>query len=125
VPLGVPEVTAYSYDVVGNLDTVRLPNGVVSDYDYDDLNRLTRLRHFEDANDNSVLDGGETLLADYQYTLRSDGTRSRAVETNDLGDVTTIDWLYDEVGRLVEERYDAAGTDFDSISRCPQFRRAR
>jgi YD repeat-containing protein len=36
-----PEVTDYIYDLLGNLDKTRLSNGVISDYDYDALNRLT------------------------------------------------------------------------------------
>lgn len=40
-----PEVTDYVYDLLGNLDQVGLPNGVVSDYDYDNLNRLSSFRN--------------------------------------------------------------------------------
>jgi hypothetical protein len=29
--------------------------------------------------------------------------------------VTTIDWVYDQLGRLTEERYDATGTANDYI----------
>ena len=34
-----PEVTDYFYDLLGNLDQVRGPNGVIADYDYDALGK--------------------------------------------------------------------------------------
>ena len=104
--LGTAEDTVYTYDLLGNLDKVTLPNGVVSDYDYDVLNRLELLRHFEDANDNGIFDTGESLLAEFDYELLLDGKRSSVTETDEDGNQTYIDWVYDELGRLVfEESY--------------------
>ncbi len=107
-PLGTPEDTLYTYDALGNLDAVSLPNGVVSDYDYDLLNRLELLRHFEDIDEDGVFDTGESLLAEFDYELLLDGKRSGVTETDEDGNQTAIDWVYDELGRLVfEESYSA------------------
>ncbi len=113
----VSEQTTYRYDDVGNLNQVEHPGGVIADYDYDALHRLVLLRHFADDGDDLYEAGIDTLLAEFDYTVATDGKRSRVVETNDLGDVTTIDWLYDALGRLTEERYDAEGTASDFIAR--------
>jgi YD repeat-containing protein len=39
------EVSTNTYTLVGNLSTVSRPNGVVTTYLYDSLNRLTNLTH--------------------------------------------------------------------------------
>lgn len=105
-----PEVTDYVYDLLGNLEQVRLPNGVISDYDYDSLNRLETLRTYKDVNANRVWDSAvDQLLAEYDYDLAADGKRSGVTEETLVDSVleeTRIDWLYDALGRLVEEDYD-------------------
>lgn len=119
------EQTTYSYDISGNLDEVQLPNGVISDYVYDDLNRLDDLIHYrENGGGVGYQDGTDELVARYDYRVRADGKRERVVETDDLGNTTTIDWTYDELGRLIEERYDfddptnsALDNTYDYISR--------
>ena len=107
-PLGTSEVTAYTYDLLGNLDTVTLPNEVISDYVYDQLNRLDNLTHYEpeggSGDPNSYLDND--VLAKFDYELLLDGKRASVTETDENGDQTYIDWVYDELGRLVfEESY--------------------
>ena len=109
-PLGTSEVTAYTYDLLGNLDTVTLPNEVISDYVYDQLNRLDNLTHYEpeggSGDPNSYLDND--VLAKFDYELLLDGKRASVTETDENGDQTYIDWVYDELGRLVfEESYSA------------------
>jgi RHS repeat-associated protein len=122
-----PEVTDYVYDLLGNLDQVRLPDGVVSDYDYDNLNRLAQLREFKDGpgsvHQNQYEDGVDILLAEYDYDLLADGKRSGVTEqVDDDGDpetalkTTRIDWLYDNLGRLSREVYDGYGTDLDFVA---------
>jgi hypothetical protein len=104
-------VTDYVYDMLGNLDKVRLPNGVVSDYDYDDLNRLELLREFKDVNANNEYNSDvDTLLAQYDYDLLADGKRSGVTEQIDHDAIpstplqtTRIDWFYDNLGRLTRE----------------------
>jgi YD repeat-containing protein len=79
-----PETTEYRYDLVGNLDKVRLPNEVVSDYTYDQLNRLTQLKTFDDdyaSGTDWVFDeANENLLAQFDYDLLLDGKRSGVTE---------------------------------------------
>lgn len=96
------------HDAIGNRDTVTMPNGVVTNYDYDALNRLDL---------ETVTQAGGTLLATYDYVLRADGTRDASTETvrNDDGSygTTSIDWAYDALSRLTGETYDAPGTAAD------------
>ena len=119
-PLAVPEVTEYRYDANGNLDVeirhVDATTDYVTDYVHDELNRLTELRHFDDDNDAVYEPGVDTLLAEYLYTLRADGLRVRADETDANGD-TSFDWVYDELGRLTEETYDGPGTADGYVAR--------
>jgi fibro-slime domain-containing protein/RHS repeat-associated protein len=115
--------TLYIYDKDGNLDKVRTPNGVVADYDYDNLNQLTFLRNFKDNGDNVFQSGTDVALAEYTYTVNADGQRTHAIEkldvngdnTLDASDTTNIDWVYDELGRLTEERYDSYDNSLDDI----------
>ncbi len=112
-----PEVTDYVYDLLGNLDQVRLPNGVVSDYDYDSLNRLDLLREFNDSNSNHVYDDGvDTLLAEYDYELAADGRRTGVTEkilVDQTLEETQIDWLYDDLGRLIQEESESDNSAYD------------
>ena len=118
-PLATPEVTNYRYDPVGNLDLVFLPNGIVTDYLYDDHNRLVDEIHYspdtppgstpEDLSENAI-------LTRFQYTVRADSNRTAVTETNDLGQTTIITWDYDALARLTEEVYsgfDAAGASLN------------
>jgi YD repeat-containing protein len=101
--LATPKTTTYTYDPVGNLDTVTLPNGQVSDYDYDDLNRLDVL---------TVRDAQSDKLFEQDYTLASDGQRESVLEKRYDGtsgtpfSTTFIDWTYDALNRLTGETRD-------------------
>jgi YD repeat-containing protein len=50
--------TGYGYDAVGNLQTMKYPNGLTNGYQYDALNRLTNL----------VWKNGTTALANFAYS---------------------------------------------------------
>ena len=108
------DVTTYSYDLVGNLSRVKLSNGLVTDYFYDELNRLVKQANYIDSGSVAgQFDDDDLLRASFEYELDVFGNRTHAVEkTNDdpddnSGTVTTaIDWVYDDLGRLVEEDYD-------------------
>lgn len=65
-----PEITRYTYTKTGSRDTVTLPNGVVTRYLYDSLDRLTNLTHTANG----------VLLASYTYQLHATGRRTNAVE---------------------------------------------
>src|SRR5207244_6669286 len=80
-------------------ESVTFPNGTVSLYKYDSLNRLTNLTHTASNN---------VLLASYSYTLHVTGRRRHATEvllnTDDSTYVTnTFDWAYDGMYRLTNE----------------------
>jgi RHS repeat-associated protein len=91
------ETTTYHYDVVGNRSEVDLPNGVVSTYRYDDLNRLTNLVH----------QAGVTNLAVYTYQLDKTGRRTNAIEVlqqeGGTYQTNTLNWQYDGMYRLTNE----------------------
>ncbi len=91
-------VTNYTYDSVGDKLTETLPNGIVTTYSYDDLNRLT------DVNETK----GTTSLFSQHYVLNGDGTRASSHEVQLQSDNTTsltIDttWTYDADDRLIGE----------------------
>ncbi len=127
-PLAVQdqEVTWYFYDAVGNLDYQQWVKGndpastLTTDYKYDALNRLIRERQFGPetgvGDPNSYLDNTE--LADYEYTVDTDGQRIKLEESLLLSDGVTIrtaeiDWLYDDLGRLTQERLDSSDDSLD------------
>ncbi|MDY0170795.1 MAG: RHS repeat-associated core domain-containing protein, partial [Thermoguttaceae bacterium] len=115
-----PEATRYEYDLVGNLLRERKPNGVVADHVYDSLNRLDVLREFLDNNGNGVFDAGDDLLTWFDYTVRADGRRTGAVEQfwiDGAMQQNTIDWSYDNLGRLVDEVFDHYDDAFDQTDR--------
>ncbi len=94
--------TLYTYHPSGAPHTVSLPNGVVTTYKYDALNRL-------DLEEVRQSDG--TLLARYDYHVRVDGLRAKVEERRrEAGGTTfsdvTITWAYDDAGRLTKESRD-------------------
>ncbi|PWU19131.1 MAG: hypothetical protein C5B50_07315, partial [Verrucomicrobia bacterium] len=95
--VAINETTTYTYDKVGNRSTVALPNGVVTYYAYDTLNRLTNLTH----------QAGTTNLATYTYALDLTGRRTNAVEVlrQEDGSYLTITqrWAFDQMYRLTNE----------------------
>ncbi len=104
------ETTSYGYDLIGNLDYTELPNGVVSDYIYDAMNRLDALYHFVDLDaDHTYDDGTETLLSSYDYTVNLAGLRTAVTEIDDSDNQVDITWTYDALNRLTEEVRDLVG----------------
>src|SRR5258706_8001820 len=63
--------TDYDYDLAGNLDHVKLPNGDVEDYDYGHLNRLEKL---------TTTHVGNFELFEQTYTLKSNSQRDYVIE---------------------------------------------
>jgi len=72
--------TQYSYDPASNLATVSYPNGLTSNFTYDDLNRLKSLNG-------------------YQYQLGPTGNRTSATEPGGRAQR----WTYDGIYRLTNE----------------------
>ena len=83
-------VSTYTYDAAGNRASVTYPNGNVTSYSYDLLNRLTGV-----SNETSV----GAVLSSYTYTLEADGKRNSVVEA----DGRQVDYVYDAVNRLTRE----------------------
>lgn len=50
----------YTYETWGSRKSLTLPNGVVTSYSYDDMLRLTRIKH---------VDSQSTLLASFNYEV--------------------------------------------------------
>src|SRR5439155_13375934 len=75
-----------------------LPNGIITTYLYDELNRLTNISHAL---------GGTNLQSSYSYQLHATGRRTNAVEIlhqeNDLWLTNTLSWAYDGMYRLTNE----------------------
>ncbi len=82
-------ITDYDYDRVGNLIETTLPNGVVENRNYDNLDRLIYL---ENVNGNNV-------ISSYDYTLDNVGNRTRIEEE----DGRIIEYEYDALYRLTKE----------------------
>jgi RHS repeat-associated protein len=95
------DITYYAYNPVGSLETVTYPNGNVSEYTYNAVNRLTNLTNWQTS-------AKLTPLSSYQYTLSPDGQRTKAIETTAAGS-TEIAWTYDDLNRLIAEDYNAPG----------------
>ncbi len=121
----VNDITTYQYDAVGNLAFVIVAADVpgsstVSQYTYDELNRLDLLEHYFDANNNQQFDAGDRRLATFDYEVRADGRRTGVTEeTYDIAGLltqtNTIAWVYDGLNRLVAEYFDGEGTTHDFI----------
>ncbi|HEV2293863.1 MAG TPA: RHS repeat-associated core domain-containing protein [Tepidisphaeraceae bacterium] len=100
-----PLPTRYGYDAAGRRDLVILPNGVTTDYDFDAVNRLELV---------TIEKSDGTLLSSYDYVVRADGQRDAATESVRQDDGSyrnvSIDWVYDNLNRLMREVYDVIGT---------------
>jgi RHS repeat-associated protein len=101
VTLSTPQVTTYTYDLVGDLQSVTDPNSVKTTYGYDDLNRLT---------DETVADGSRNIFTQH-FDLASNGDREDVIEkrydnSGNLFSTTKVAWTYDADDRLLTETRD-------------------
>jgi len=110
--LGSPETVRYIYDIIGNLDKAIQANGIITDYRYDNLNRLKEITHYapdatpEDLTDNSILQR-------FVYDYYQDGNKSKESFTDAQGQTHTWEWVYDQLGRLLAETHDNANNSLD------------
>lgn len=88
-------VSTYAYDLVGNRQSLTLPNATVATYQYDALNRLTVLTN--SRSDNSI-------ISRYAYTLSPSGQRTRVDETTPNGNARVVIYTYDDMYRLTGEQ---------------------
>ena len=121
VALSSPEVTRYSYDLLGNLVRQDMPNGVITVYTYDRLNRLDTLTHYRSTGGSPVSDldmSDNPKIAEFDYTVRADGQRTRLdekfwVDADQTPDIeNTYRWTYDGLERLVDEVFE---TNLDDL----------
>jgi YD repeat-containing protein len=84
------ELTRYTYDGVGNLTNVTLPNGAAYTYTYDAAHRLTQIA---DAQNNRIV-----------YTLDAAGNRTREETYDNNGTlIQTHSRLFDALNRLWQD----------------------
>ncbi len=70
-----PETTTQNYDLLGRMDYTELPNSVVEDYTFDNMDRLDIMRHFQSDSNNANL--ADNVLKDmFDYSYRADGKRT-------------------------------------------------
>lgn len=117
-----PETTIHHYDILGRMDFTELPNSVVQDYTFDNMDRLDVMRHYQsDANNANLADN---VLKDiFDYTYRLDGKRiglneafgGSGVGPNPVNPTLTTNytWTYDNAGRLVSEVLDSSDNSLD------------
>ncbi len=117
VPLSVAEQVDYVYGLSGLLEEIHLPGDVITDYQFDELDRLDLVRTFRDTDgDDAYTAGVDALLAEFDYDVRADGKRTGVTETDDQGRTTRIDWDYDDIGRLIRESYNSFDDSLDFIA---------
>src|SRR5208282_5607541 len=85
--------TKYTYDNVGNLQSLTYQNGVVHTYAYDARNRLTNLGV------NGTVNGAPGPIASYVYTVDASGHRTSVTELSGR----TVNYAYDNLYRLTSE----------------------
>ena len=61
-----PESTTYHYDLLGRMDYTEMPNSVVEDYTFDNMDRLDVIRHYaSDGNNANLTDNVLKDIFDY------------------------------------------------------------
>jgi len=98
---------SYTFDAVGNLQSLHYGNGVTNLYQYDALNRLTNL----------VWNHSGSALGSFYYQLGKTGSRTNLAETvNTTG--RNYNWAYDRLYRMTNETISGVGGvayQFDAV----------
>ena len=87
--------TTYTYDVNGNRASTTYPNGVVTTYEYNEINALVK---------QVSKDKDGKVLTSFEYTIGDNGERLSVKETG-----RTVEYSYDKLNRLTKETV-TAGT---------------
>jgi len=110
--LATPLVTTDAYDAAGNKTSEILPDGELTTWNYDDLNRLTSMSEVQ----------GTTTLFTQSFTLNDDGTRASSDQTQLQPDGSVVSthttWSNDALGRLTSETLTSTsnpGLDYTDI----------
>ena len=102
--------TSYTYDAVGNLTGFAYPNGVLTSYGYNALNRLTTMQSTCATGTGCGAPG--TALATYAYTLGPAGNRLSVAELSGR----TVNYGYDDLYRLTSETIAGATSQNGAVS---------
>lgn len=106
VDLTTPETTTYTYNAAGSRQSTELPNGVYTEYNYDPLNRLSGLTHYQS-------DQKTATISSFTYSLYADNMRAGAEES--MQETHTISYDYDALNRLTyETNYNAQSYGYTS-----------
>jgi YD repeat-containing protein len=93
--------TLYTYDSIGDLHSTSEPDGIVTTYTYDDLNRLT-----DELVTNTITN--KSVFQEH-YDLLDNGEREDVIDTHFNSDGSIFsklqtNWSYDADNRLIEEQ---------------------
>ena len=91
----------YTYDFAGNRTKLTYPNGMTTDYSPDGLGRTPTVVQ--------KASGGQQIAA-YSYQFWPSGQRDNVKENNSTA--ATLQWLYDDAGRLRSEQRGSATTNY-------------
>ncbi|HTF97316.1 MAG TPA: hypothetical protein VL995_14355, partial [Cellvibrio sp.] len=93
--------TTYGYDAVGNLETLRYPNGLVTTYTYNSINQLTNL---------TTRNAGNEIVSSYTYGL--DATGRRETITDAVNGNYAASYEYDRAGNRTYETVNGVQTAY-------------
>ena len=100
--LETPEVTRYEYNNSNSIKSIILPNNAKTSYQYDSLNRVTKISHL---NPNNI------TLANYLYSFNAAGlctsSREEFYDSSNIARVSTTKYEYDKQYRLIKETNDS------------------
>jgi len=82
--------TSYIYDALGRQTQILYPNGVSTNYEYNNRNRIIKISHSNSSN---------SILQSFTYTLDALGNRVKIVEDNNR----TVAYEYNSVNQLIKE----------------------
>lgn len=99
------ETVSYTYDANGNKKSEMLANGVVSNYTYNDANKITNL----------VTKSGDLTISEYEYSYYLDGSDACKMR-NENGIIETTEYEYDGLKRLTEESVKVGGNTTDTYA---------
>ncbi len=88
--------TSYVRDAVGNRVAVVYPNGTMATFSHDARDRVEQVRH----------EGPTSLLQSFVYDI---GPTGRRLGVTEAPSGRRVDYVYDDLHRLVEERIDEGG----------------
>jgi RHS repeat-associated protein len=103
-------VTTYNYDAVGNLASYSYPNGVLTSYAYNSLNRLTNMQSVCTSGTGCRSPGAP--ISSYAYTLGAAGNRLSVAELSGR----IVQYGYDDLYRLTAETISGAATQNGTVS---------